>query len=106
MINTIQIVESMGYRKPNQNIKRKKWLKPFGFTVLAISLEDQPFIAQYFYGANNKLLIWSKKELNINDNLLNEIKEFEEYDVKQLMLVYKQPDFSFLIIEQLYSDIL
>ena len=67
---------SMGYRKVEPN--KSLWMKPFGFSVIAIKAESNIVIMKILFNglSNDEIEVWSKWEFNIKNDtdILKELK--------------------------------
>ena len=65
---------SMGYRKVESN--KSLWMKPFGFSVIAINVENNIVTMKILFNSKNETEVWSKSEFNIKNDtdILNELK--------------------------------
>ena len=65
---------SMGYRKVESN--KSLWMKPFGFSVIAINVENNIVIMKILFNSKNEIEVWSKWEFNIKNDtdILKELK--------------------------------
>lgn len=67
---------SMGYRKVEPN--KSLWMKPFGFSVIAINIENNIVIMKILFNSlnNDEIEVWSKWEFNIKNDIdiLKELK--------------------------------
>ena len=74
MGNLKEALVSMGYRKVESN--KSLWMKPFGFSVIAISIENNIVTMKILFNSKNETEVWSKWEFNIKDDtdILKELK--------------------------------
>ena len=65
---------SMGYRKVESN--KSLWMKPFGFSVIAINVENNIVTMKILFNSKNETEVWSKWEFNIKNDtdILKELK--------------------------------
>ena len=65
---------SMGYRKVESN--KSLWMKPFGFSVIAINVENNIVTMKILFNSKNEIEVWSKWEFNIKNDtdILKELK--------------------------------
>ena len=65
---------SMGYRKVESN--KSLWMKPFGFSVIAINIENNIVTMKILFNSKNETEVWSKWEFNIKNDtdILKELK--------------------------------
>ena len=74
MNNLNKVLVSMGYRKlePNKSL----WMKPFGFSVIAIKIENNIVTMKILFNGKNKTEVWSRWEFNIENDtdILKELK--------------------------------
>ena len=65
---------SMGYRKVESN--KSLWMKPFGFSVIAIKIENNIVTMKILFNSKNKTEVWSGWEFNIENDtdILKELK--------------------------------
>ena len=65
---------SMGYRKVESN--KSLWMKPFGFSVIAINIENNIVTMKILFNSKNEIEVWSKWEFNIKNDtdILKELK--------------------------------
>ena len=65
---------SMGYRKVESN--KSLWMKPFGFSVIAINVENNIVTMKILFNNKNEIEVWSKWEFNIKNDtdILKELK--------------------------------
>ena len=74
MNNLNKALVSMGYRKVEPN--KSLWMKPFGFSVIAISIENNIVTMKLLFNSKNETEVWSKWEFNIKNDtdILRELK--------------------------------
>ena len=65
---------SMGYRKVESN--KSLWMNPFGFSVIAINIENNIVTMKILFNSKNEIEVWSKWEFNIKNDtdILKELK--------------------------------
>ena len=101
MINNLnEALISMGYRKLDPN--KSLWMKPFGFSVIAIKIENNIVTMKILFNGKNKTEVWSGWEFNIENDtdILNELKYGECELMKDFYPFSSFPDskFDFLTI--------
>ena len=74
MNNLNKALVSMGYRKVESN--KSLWMKPFGFSVIAINVENNIVTMKILFNGKNKTEVWSGWEFNIENDtdILNGLK--------------------------------
>ena len=74
MNNLNKALVSMGYRKLELN--KSLWMKPFGFSVIAIKIENNIVTMKILFNSKNKTEVWSGWEFNIKNDtdILKELK--------------------------------
>ena len=74
MGNLKKVLVSMGYRKVESN--KSLWMKPFGFSVIAINVENNIVTMKILFNSKNEIEVWSKWEFNIKNDtdILKELK--------------------------------
>ena len=74
MGNLKNALVSMGYRKVESN--KSLWMKPFGFSVIAIKAESNIVTMKILFNSKNEIEVWSKWECNIKNDtdILKELK--------------------------------
>lgn len=74
MNNLNKALVSMGYRKVEPN--KSLWMKPFGFSVIAIKIENNIVTMKILFNSKNEIEVWSKWEFNIKNDtdILKELK--------------------------------
>ena len=74
MGNLKKALVSMGYRKVESN--KSLWMKPFGFSVIAINVENNIVTMKILFNSKNEIEVWSKWEFNIKNDtdILKELK--------------------------------
>ena len=60
MNNLNKALVSMGYRKAEPN--KSLWMKPFGFSVIAIKAERNIVTMKILFNSKNEIEVWSKWE--------------------------------------------
>ena len=65
---------SMGCRKVESN--KSLWMKPFGFSTIAINVENNIVTMKILFNSKNETEVWSKWEFNIKNDtdILKELK--------------------------------
>ena len=74
MRNLKEALVSMGYRKLESN--KSLWMKPFGFSVIAIKIENNIVTMKILFNSKNETEVWSGWEFNIKNDtdILKELK--------------------------------
>ena len=74
MNNLNKALVSMGYRKVESN--KSLWMKPFGFSTIAINVENNIVTMKILFNSKNEIEVWSKWEFNIKNDtdILKELK--------------------------------
>ena len=74
MGNLKNALVSMGYRKVESN--KSLWMKPFGFSTIAINVENNIVTMKILFNSKNETEVWSKWEFNIKNDtdILKELK--------------------------------
>ena len=74
MGNLKKALVSMGYRKVEPN--KSLWMKPFGFSTIAINVENNIVTMKILFNSKNEIEVWSKWEFNIKNDtdILKELK--------------------------------
>lgn len=74
MGNLKKALVSMGYRKVERN--KSLWMKPFGFSVIAINIENNIVTMKILFNSKNETEVWSGWEFNIENDtdILKELK--------------------------------
>lgn len=74
MNNLNKALVSMGYRKAEPN--KSLWMKPFGFSTIAINVENNIVTMKILFNSKNEIEVWSKWEFNIKNDtdILKELK--------------------------------
>ena len=101
MNNLNKALVSMGYRKlePNKSL----WMKPFGFSVIAISIENNIVTMKILFNSKNEIEIWSRWEFNIENDtdILNGLKYGECELMKDFYPFSSSPDSKFDFLTKL-----
>ena len=101
MNNLNKALVSMGYRKlePNKSL----WMKPFGFSVIAIKIENNIVTMKILFNGKNKTEIWSGWEFNIENDtdILNGLKFGECELMKDFYPFSSSPDSKFDFLTRL-----
>lgn len=101
MNNLNKALVSMGYRKlePNKSL----WMKPFGFSVIAIKIENNIVTMKILFNGKNKTEVWSGLEFNIENDtdILNELKYGECELMKDFYPFSSSPDSKFDFLTRL-----
>lgn len=101
MNNLNKALVSMGYRKlePNKSL----WMKPFGFSVIAIKIENNIVTMKILFNSNNKTEVWSGREFNIENDtdILKELKYGECELMKDFYPFSSSPDSKFDFLTRL-----
>ena len=66
MNNLNKALVSIGYRKAEPN--KSLWMKPFGFSVIAINVENNIVTMKILFNSKNETEVWSKWEFNIKND--------------------------------------
>lgn len=74
MGNLKEALVSMGYRKVEPN--KSLWMKPFGFSTIAINVENNIVTMKILFNSKNETEVWSGWEFNIKNDtdILKELK--------------------------------
>lgn len=76
MRNLKEALVSMGYRKVERN--KPLWMKPFGFSVIAIKIENNIVTMKILFNrlTNDEIEVWAKWEFNIKNDtdIMKELK--------------------------------
>lgn len=74
MGNLKEALVSMGYRKVEPN--KSLWMKPFGFSTIAINVENNIVTMKILFNSKNETEVWSGWEFNIENDtdILKELK--------------------------------
>ena len=101
MNNLNKALVSMGYRKVESN--KSLWMKPFGFSVIAINVENNIVTMKILFNSKNETEVWSRWEFNIeNDtNILKELKWGECELMKDFYPFSSSPDSKFDFLTRL-----
>ena len=101
MNNLNKALVSMGYRKlePNKSL----WMKPFGFSVIAIKIENNIVTMKILFNGKNKTEVWSGWEFNIENDtdILNGLKFGEGELRKDFYPFSSSPDSKFDFLTKL-----
>ena len=101
MNNLNKALVSMGYRKlePNKSL----WMKPFGFSVIAIKIENNIVTMKILFNGKNKTEVWSGWEFNIENDtdILNGLKYGECELMKDFYPFSSSPDSKFDFLTKL-----
>lgn len=101
MNNLNKALVSMGYRKlePNKSL----WMKPFGFSVIAIKIENNIVTMKILFNGKNKTEVWSGWEFNIENDtdILNGLKYGECELMKDFYPFSSSPDSKFDFLTRL-----
>lgn len=101
MNNLNKALVSMGYRKlePNKSL----WMKPFGFSVIAIKIENNIVTMKILFNGKNKTEVWSGLEFNIENDtdILKELKYGECELMKDFYPFSSSPDSKFDFLTRL-----
>ena len=101
MGNLNKALVSMGYRKlePNKSL----WMKPFGFSVIAIKIENNIVTMKILFNGKNKTEVWSGWEFNIENDtdILKELKYGECELMKDFYPFSSSPDSKFDFLTRL-----
>ena len=101
MNNLNKALVSMGYRKlePNKSL----WMKPFGFSVIAIKAESNIVTMKILFNSKNKTEVWSGWEFNIENDtdILKELKWGECELMKDFYQFSSSPDSKFDFLTRL-----
>ena len=101
MNNLNKALVSMGYRKlePNKSL----WMKPFGFSVIAIKIENNIVTMKILFNGKNKTEVWSGWEFNIENDtdILKELKWGECELMKDFYQFSSSPDSKFDFLTRL-----
>ena len=92
---------SMGYRKVESN--KSLWMKPFGFSVIAIKIENNIVTMKILFNSKNKTEVWSGWEFNIENDtdILKELKWGECELMKDFYQFSSSPDSKFDFLTRL-----
>ena len=101
MNNLNKALVSMGYRKlePNKSL----WMKPFGFSVIAIKIENNIVTMKILFNGKNKTEVWSGWEFNIENDtdILNGLQFGECELMKDFYPFSSSPDSKFDFLTKL-----
>lgn len=101
MNNLNKALVSMGYRKlePNKSL----WMKPFGFSVIAINVENNIVTMKILFNSKNETEVWSGWEFNIENDtdILKELKYGECELMKDFYPFSSSPDSKFDFLTRL-----
>ena len=101
MGNLKKALVSMGYRKlePNKSL----WMKPFGFSTIAIKVENNIVTMKILFNSKNEIEIWSRWEFNIENDtdILNGLKYGECELMKDFYPFSSSPDSKFDFLTKL-----
>ena len=101
MNNLNKALVSMGYRKlePNKSL----WMKPFGFSVIAIKVENNIVTMKILFNSKNETEVWSGWEFNIENDtdILKELKYGECELMKNFYPFSSSPDSKFDFLTRL-----
>ena len=101
MNNLNKALVSMGYRKlePNKSL----WMKPFGFSTIAIKVENNIVTMKILFNGKNKTEVWSGWEFNIENDtdILNGLKYGECELMKDFYPFSSSPDSKFDFLTKL-----
>ena len=92
---------SMGYRKVESN--KSLWMKPFGFSVIAINIENNIVTMKILFNSKNEIEVWSKWEFNIKNDtdILKELKLGECELMRDFYPFSSSPDSKFDFLTRL-----
>lgn len=101
MNNLNKALVSMGYRKLEHN--KSLWMKPFGFSVIAIKIENNIVTMKILFNGKNKTEVWSGWEFNIENDtdILKELKYGECELMKDFYPFSSSPDSKFDFLTRL-----
>ena len=101
MNNLNKALVSMGYRKVEPN--KSLWMKPFGFSVIAIKIENNIVTMKILFNGKNKTEVWSGWEFNIENDtdILNGLKFGECELMKDFYPFSSSPDSKFDFLTKL-----
>ena len=103
MRNLKEALVSMGYRKLEPN--KPLWMKPFGFSVIAIKIENNIVTMKILFNGltNDEIEVWSKWEFNIENDtdILKELKWGECELMKNFYPFSSSPDSKFDFLTRL-----
>ena len=101
MGNLKEALVSMGYRKVESN--KSLWMKPFGFSVIAINVENNIVTMKILFNSKNETEVWSKWEFNIKNDtdILKELKLGECELMRDFYPFSSSPDSKFDFLTRL-----
>ena len=101
MNNLNKALVSMGYRKVESN--KSLWMKPFGFSVIAINIENNIVTMKILFNSKNEIEVWSKWEFNIKNDtdILKELKLGECELMRDFYPFSSSPDSKFDFLTKL-----
>ena len=101
MNNLNKALVSMGYRKLESN--KSLWMKPFGFSIIAIKIENNIVTMKILFNGKNKTEVWSGWEFNIENDtdILKELKWGECELMKDFYPFSSSPDSKFDFLTRL-----
>ena len=101
MNNLNKALISMGYRKAEPN--KSLWMKPFGFSVIAIKVENNIVTMKILFNSKNETEVWSGWEFNIENDtdILKELKYGECELMKDFYPFSSSPDSKFDFLTKL-----
>ena len=101
MGNLKEALVSMGYRKVESN--KSLWMKPFGFSVIAIKIENNIVTMKILFNSKNKTEVWSGWEFNIENDtdILKELKLGECELMRDFYPFSSSPDSKFDFLTRL-----
>ena len=101
MGNLKNALVSMGYRKVESN--KSLWMKPFGFSVIAINVENNIVTMKILFNSKNEIEVWSKWEFNIKNDtdILKELKLGECELMRDFYQFSSSPDSKFDFLTRL-----
>lgn len=101
MNNLNKALVSMGYRKLEPN--KSFWMKPFGYSVIAIKIENNIVTMKILFNSKNETEVWSKWEFNIENDtdILKELKYGECELMKNFYPFSSSPDSKFDFLTRL-----
>ncbi len=96
-----KILTKLGYREMKDSV----WGKPVAYHIFLIFIDDGVLtFFNHFTGADsNKILLWDRKELDIND--LEESIKFTEYSTR-INVSCSKSDFSFITKKEMIESFL
>ena len=101
MNNLNKALVSMGYRKLEPN--KPLWMKPFGFSTIAIKVENNIVTMKILFNSKNEIEVWSRWEFNIENDtdILNGLKYGECELMKDFYPFSSSPDSKFDFLTRL-----